>query len=219
LGRVNPRQVGRSGVESASGAASRIKRGKYRRAFPWLEIKCSRCQTPRCRSLQRCATCQRLALMILPKVQKGWEAPGGDVALASTTPATYARDGMTADWSPESNDQRLIENGEVSSTSLPQRVLTISPFKFAPHLISAAQSLCKKSNQEVAPPNPKPRKQVARILFELLKALISASYVAAARLTSGCTDPGSVSPKGCQPGSPFFFAGAQLLTNLPGRSS
>jgi hypothetical protein len=34
--------------------------------------------------------------------------------------------------------------------------------------------------------------------------LISSSYVAAARLTSGCIDPGSVSPKGCQPESPSF---------------
>src|SRR5579864_8828493 len=51
-------------------------------------------------------------------------------------------------------------------------------------------------------PNSQPRKQYERILFELPQVWISSSYAAAARLTSGCTDPGSASPKGCQPGSP-----------------
>src|ERR1700730_14616567 len=61
--------------------------------FPWLEIKCSRCQTPRDVDLAalrhaptKCVARSRRAAG-LPEMQEGREAPGCDVAPANTAPA------------------------------------------------------------------------------------------------------------------------------------
>jgi hypothetical protein len=64
--------------------------------FPWLEIKCSRCQTPsRCRSMCTAPRADDMRTRSRPaiglsEVQEGWEAPGSDDAPASTTPAPAA---------------------------------------------------------------------------------------------------------------------------------
>ena len=58
--------------------------------FPWLEIECSRCKTPRDVDLAALPPraddmrARSRRAVGLPEVQEGWEAPGGDVAPANT---------------------------------------------------------------------------------------------------------------------------------------